>query len=266
MKSNWVFLLVAGLLVSSCVAPNAGKGTVGGLQSGAGSGSGAESNSGTPTAGSATGGVPTPTPSSPSGSGTAHLPPGQILDSAGFPSCLSADADHYCLALKVVAFQDDQGVPVLTEAQAVSLVTGINHVWSQCNLGFQLEDYQSVDPDFYDLSYDSDWQNDGDQIRSVFQDANKFVVIGVGSLTGSTIAVTEMPGASVFGTLVEKSFVTNPLTVGHELGHYQGLYHVNDTTNLLNPYIGSNTSSLTASQCAIARSTDLSDWTAMRRQ
>ena len=202
-------------------------------------------------------GTPTPTPSQNSNG---------LLDSAGYTSCLSSDPNHICLALKVVAFLDGSSVPVITEAETVAMVQGLNTVWGQCNIGFQLEAYQAINPADKGLNYNSNWQVDGDSIRSAFQDSNKFLVVAVGSLSGSTIAVTEMPGAGVYGTLVEKAYANNPLTVGHELGHYMGLYHISDSSNLMNPYIGSNTSGLDSSQCATARSTDGSDWTAMRRQ
>jgi hypothetical protein len=159
----------------------------------------------------------------------------------------------------------NNGVPVLTQDQAITLLNGINTVWSQCNIGFQLEKFEAVDPTSVGLSFDTNWKSDGDQVRSTFNDGSSFLVVGVGSLTGRTIAVTEMPGADVYGTLVEQSYANNSLTVGHELGHYQGLYHVSDDQNLMNPYIGPDTETLTSSQCQTARATDYANWQAMMR-
>jgi hypothetical protein len=156
-------------------------------------------------------------------------------------------------------------VATITEANAITLVTGMNTVWSQCNIGFQLEDYETVDPTTKGLAYSPDWENDGDTIRKAFDNSTEFLVVAVGPWSDATIAVTEMPGAGVYGTLVDSQYATNPLTVGHELGHYMGLYHVSDTTNLMNPYIGANTRTLTASQCATAKSTNTQYWKAMMR-
>jgi hypothetical protein len=183
---------------------------------------------------------------------------------AGATSCLSTDPNHICIGLKLVAYTKS-GVATLSEAQAITLVTGMNKVWSQCNIGFQLEKYSAVDPATYGLNYSPDWENDGDTIRSKFEDNSTFLVVAVGPWTDATIAVTEMPGAGVYGTLVDAQYATNPLTVGHELGHYQGLYHVSDSTNLMNPYIGPNTATLTSSQCTTSRNTDFSYWQNMMR-
>jgi hypothetical protein len=193
--------------------------------------------------------------------------PQQVLSEllpTGSKTCTSTDPNHICIGLKLVTYTNN-GVPGLTQQQAVTLVNGINNVWQQCNVAFQLETYQAVDPATENLSYNTNWKNDGDTVRSAFNDNGTFLVVTVGSLTGSTIAVTEMPGAGVYGTLVEQDFANNPLTVGHELGHYQGLYHVSDNTNLMNPYIGPDTETLTASQCATARATDLASWQTMMR-
>jgi hypothetical protein len=182
----------------------------------------------------------------------------------GAPSCVSSDPNHICIGLKIVSYVSNN-IPILTEAQAITLVNGINTIWRQCNIAFQLETFEQSNPTTVGLSYSTDWKNDGDTVRNTYNDGSTFLVVTVGSLTGATIGVTEMPGAGSYGSLIEAAYAQNPLTVGHELGHYQGLYHVSDSTNLMNPYIGSNTSALTASQCSTARSTDQANWTAMMR-
>ena len=187
------------------------------------------------------------------------------MTAAGFPTCTSADSSHICIGLKLVAYENTNGVPVLTDVQAAQMVSGINTVWSQCNVGFQLEKYSAVDPTQNGLSYSPDWETDSSAIRSTYSEKNTFLVVAVGPWSDATIAVTEMPGSGPFGTLVDAQYATNPLTVGHELGHYQGLSHITDNTNLMNPYIGPKTATLTASQCATARSTDLSTWQIMMR-
>ncbi len=197
---------------------------------------------------------------------TQSTPPGAPVSKnpLGLPSCVTTDLNHQCIGLKIESYENSSGV-LLPEADASTLVIGMNSIWSTCNIGFQLEKYESVDPTTRGLAFNSDWQNDGSQVRSAFAESDKFLVVVVGALTGSTIAVTEMPGGGPYGTLVESLFARNPMTVGHELGHYMGLYHVTDDTNLMNPYIGPNTSSLTSSQCQTARATNTANWPQMMR-
>ncbi|MBC7398231.1 MAG: matrixin family metalloprotease [Bdellovibrionales bacterium] len=179
-------------------------------------------------------------------------------------TCVSSDPAHLCMGIKMVSYTKNDS-PVLSESQANALIAGINKAWSPCNIAFQLEKYEAVDPATRGLNFDSNWRYDGDTIRSNFNDGNTFLVVSVGNLTGSTIAVTQMPGTGVYGVLVENNYANNPLTVGHELGHYMGLYHVNDTSNLMSAYIGPNTAAVNADQCATARKTDFDYWQVMMR-
>jgi hypothetical protein len=200
--------------------------------------------------------TPTPIP-------TNNVTPSKPL--SGADSCVTKDPDHICIGLKLVSYEKNN-VPVTTEAQAIALVQQISNIWSQCNIGFQLETYQSIDPTTVGLAYDSNWQVDGDTIRSTFNDGASFLVVTLGKLAGSTIGVTEMPKTGIYGSLIEDSYAQNPLTVGHELGHYQGLYHVMSSANLMYAYIGAHTSTLTSAQCTTARATDLANWSKMIRK
>jgi hypothetical protein len=210
--------------------------------------------------------IPVPPPSPrPKPSATPHSSGGSTqkpIDGAG--SCVLSDPNHICIGLKIVSYVKN-GVSVLSQTDAIKLVEEISTVWGQCNIGFQLETYQAVDPSTKNLSYNSNWQNDGDTIRETFNDNSSFLVVTVGKLSGSTIGVTEMPDAGIYGSLIEDAYANNPLTVGHELGHYQGLYHVNSNADLMYAYIGDHTATLTADQCATARQTDLSQWQTMIR-
>jgi hypothetical protein len=180
---------------------------------------------------------------------------------------VSGDASHICIGLKLVSLVDNTtGLPSINNADANTLVSQINTVWSQCDIGFQLENYQAIDPTTVGLDYGAESENELTDLRSQFSDNKTFLVVITGPWSGTTIAWTEEGGyGGPFGTIVEDQYGHNPYTVGHELGHYQGLYHVSDDTNLMNPYIGLNTSKLTSSQCATAQQTDTADWQPMLR-
>jgi hypothetical protein len=170
-----------------------------------------------------------------------------------------------CLALKFIAYRSGSQDPTLEKIEADALVGGMNRVWKPCGIGFTLEWFEIVDPTAYRLAYSPDWRTESQRIRETFADPERFLIVAVGPWNISTIAVTQMPGTGPYGVLVEEDFATNELTVGHELGHYMGLYHYRNTTNLMNPYIGSDTEALTPSQCEIARDTNVRFWTPMQR-
>jgi hypothetical protein len=207
-----------------------------------------------------TGGIPYP---SPSPSGDSPDP----TNSGSNPSrtCQSNDPDYQCIGLKMVSYEDNQGSTVLSEEEARTLTEELNVVWSPCKIGFQLEQYERAKPVEFGLSMNPNWRSEGSRIRSAFDDKKTMLVVSVGEFAASTIAVTQMPGSGPHGTLVESRYAKNRLTVGHELGHYMGLYHIRNTSNLMNPYIGPKTELLSESQCSIARSTNLRYWTQMMR-
>lgn len=180
-------------------------------------------------------------------------------------SCKSSDPEFQCIGLKMVSYLDDLGASVISEADTKLMIQEMNSVWNACKIGFQLENYVAVNPTTVGLKYDPYWQSEGSSVRAAFSDSQTFLVVAVGALSSSTIAVTQMPYSSPYGTLVEKSYARNALTVGHELGHYMGLYHYRDSSNLMNPYIGSDTRALTTSQCATARSSNTQYWPNMMR-
>jgi len=188
------------------------------------------------------------------------------VSTSSYPSCVSSDTSRTCIGLKIVSYQSSSGVTDVTEAGAVTLVNSMNTVWSQCNIAFQLEVYQSVDPTTLGLPYSPNWQSQTNAVRTAFEDNTRFVYAAVGPWTGATIAVTMMPGSGIYGSIVDQQYSNNPLTVAHELGHYEGLDdESSDTTNLMSLIIEPNAETLNASECAIAHSTNQQYWSAMMR-
>ncbi|NDG84041.1 MAG: hypothetical protein EBX52_03260 [Proteobacteria bacterium] len=177
-------------------------------------------------------------------------------------SCKDTDPESQCIGLRIVSY-DNGNETVLPYADALALVVELNRVWTQCKIGFELSSYEHVDPVTRGLSINPNWRSEGSQIRAAFNDQKSFLVVAVGNFAASTIAVTEMPGYGPYGTLVESGYASNPLTVGHELGHYMGLYHVRNSSNLMNPYIGPHTEQLSPSQCSIARSKNAQFWVSL---
>jgi hypothetical protein len=182
-----------------------------------------------------------------------------------FSSCESNDPEVHCIGLKVVSFENQSGSPVLKESETLKLITEMNEVWKPCKVAFQLEKFQSLQPESVGLPYSPDWKRDSDSIRAHFDEDNRFLIVAVGPWTNSTIAVAQMPGNGPYGVLVSEKYAKNAYTVGHELGHYQGLYHLRNKRNLMNSYIGPFTSGLGSAQCSIARRTNLKYWQKMLR-
>ncbi len=187
-------------------------------------------------------------------------------------SCVTSDPNHICLGLKVVAYQDSAGVATLSQAVAISDVQAINSVWNQCNLGFQINQFEQADPVHYGLSYQPANLSELNPIRSALDETNTLLVVITGpwnrtGTLGSTgaNAWTNMPGYGPFGAVLEKSVANYPNIIGHELGHYLNLDHVSDTSNLMNPIIYTSSMQLSSGQCATARSAAASYWTAMKQ-
>ena len=184
-------------------------------------------------------------------------------------SCVSDDPNHTCLALHFVTYKDSSGKAAASEAQAATIVSTMNKVFAQCKIGFQIEKYEAVDPTAFGLAYGSQSQNELNQIRETFStEADMLLGVTTGPWGSGTNGWTNMPGSNVYGAVMEASIVdyNEGLLYAHEFGHYLGLGHPGDASNLMNATIYATSTNLTTSQCAAAQETIASYWPRMIRQ
>jgi hypothetical protein len=180
--------------------------------------------------------------------------------------------ERLCVALKYVAYADEAGKPVVSQAQAIDNVAKINGAWDQCGISFQIDQYEAIDPADYGLTFATANQSELDSIRQALMSNDKLLIVTTGKWNragslGSTgaNAWTTMPGDNIDGAVLESSVSAFPLIIAHEIGHYLSLGHVNDPSDLMNPVIHTNSSKLTASQCAAARDAIHTYWKPMKR-
>jgi hypothetical protein len=188
------------------------------------------------------------------------------------PTCKSGDTSKVCLSLKYVAYKSPSGTPVVTQDDAIKNIKDINQVWSQCGVAFQIGSYVAADPKASGLKYNTANNAELDDIRKAYGDETNLLVATTGpwdreGTLGNTAANawTAMPGENLYGAILEKSVGTFGNIIAHELGHYIGLDHVSDESDLMNPVIYDSSSKLTQDQCSTARSTIASDWQRMVR-
>lgn len=185
------------------------------------------------------------------------------------PSCVSSDANHICLAVQFVSYKDSNGTPVANESQVNTIFNTMNKLWSQCNIGFQVEKYDQVDPTQAGLTYGANSQNELDQIRNAYgTEKNMLLAVNTGPWGTSVNAWTNMPGSAPYGAIMEASIVNygGGIIYAHEFGHYLGLDHVPDQSDLMNAIIYTTSTTLTSDQCATARATATQFWSAMIRK
>lgn len=187
-------------------------------------------------------------------------------------SCLSNDSNHICIGLKYVVYQDSANKPVLSEAQARRMVSGLNSLWGKCNMSFTLDKYVPVKPAEHGFSYQTANYSDLTAIRQTFMEDESLLVVTTGNwnrsgslgTTGAN-AWTSLPGDGPYGVIMESPVGTNANLLAHEMGHYLNLLHVNDDVAMMNPVIYGRSTSIYESQCQTARSAALYFWPKMMR-
>lgn len=182
--------------------------------------------------------------------------------------CQRRDPNHLCLAVNYVVYANSLGKPIVTPQEAAANIKEINKVWNQCNLGFQIEKFQTINPSQVGLKFHTADSSELDEIRNAkYADGNSLLVVTTGKWDrsgslGSTgaNAWTAMPGSGPYGAVLEASVGSFANIIAHELGHYIGLDHVSDSNDLMNPIIYDNSTELTKDQCENARNTIAQYW------
>lgn len=200
-------------------------------------------------------GVPIVVPVGPGGSSTGT----HAMPQLG-ASCVTGDPDHLCFGLKYVVYVDSSGNSIISRDAIINDVTVVDLIWSQCNLGFQIDQLELADPNQFGLNFSPANDSELDQARSAFAASDLMLVITTGTWNrsgtlGSTgaNAWTNMPGSYAMGVVMEQPVGGYPNIIAHELGHYLNLGHVSNSSNVMNPIIYSNSTGLSADQCASAR-------------
>ncbi len=242
-----------------CLALISGCNSSGASAPGVGSGIATEPSARRTTAASETSstGTPTSTPVPP--------PAGTALTGE---SCVSSDPAKICLAVHFVSYKSAAGAPVADENRAAAIISGMNRFWSQCGIGFQIEKYDAVDPTRFNLAYGSAAQGQTTQIRATFAEpSNQLLAVTTGPWGTAVNAWTSMPGSPPYGAVMESSIVSygDGIIYAHEFGHYLGLNHVGDTSNLMDAVIYTSSTVINSSQCQTARDTARGMWSAMLR-
>jgi hypothetical protein len=188
------------------------------------------------------------------------------------PTCHSDDPDHMCLALNYVVYKNSSDQPVVTQQEAIKNVEEINQLYKQCNVSFQIDQYQAVNPKDFGLTYQTANNSELTSIRKAFVNSSTLLVTTTGTWdrsgslgnTGAN-AWASMPGEDYMGVVLEKPVGKFGNIIGHELGHYLNLDHVNDRSDLMNPTIYDDSTKLTPNQCKTIRSTVTDYWQKMIR-
>ncbi len=167
---------------------------------------------------------------------------------------------------------DGQGEDVEPQNDAIRDVEYANQIWRDCGIQFQLEDHQSVQPQEFDLRYRTRNYEELNQIREVFSEPNRLLVVATGrwdrsgSLGNSWAnAWTNLPGEEMYGVVLERTVTHYPQILAHELGHYLSLGHEDDSRSLMSPVVARESVELSRQECKEARWAARKYWRNMMR-
>ena len=147
-------------------------------------------------------------------------------DGAADSSCGTGDI---CLGLKMVSYSDGTS-SVLDRAAAGRLIAGMNGIWSQCGIGFRLEDFEVLEPKNVGLPLTTQYMSELPDIRGTLQSPNQLLVVlterwgSAGDINDSGAdAWTTLPGSPPYGAIIDEPVAENSNIIAHEIGHYLGL-------------------------------------------
>jgi hypothetical protein len=164
-----------------------------------------------------------------------------------------------------VVYKDSAGKAVASPELAASNISATNKIYAQCGIAFQIDQYEAVDPTLYGLAYGAQSANETTSIRKAFGHDNSLLVVYTGPWGTTKNAWTSMPGSAPYGAIHESGVADYPNILAHEMGHYLGLDHESNTSNLLSVVIYSTSNQLSESQCNTMRATAEQYWGAMKR-
>ncbi len=161
------------------------------------------------------------------------------------------------LAVKFVQYLDKSQAPVLSPRAVEAVNLGMNKLFAQCGIRFRVEEYLPADPVSLGLDYNTDSMGDLEKIRASFDTDRAIVVVNTGSWNHGSMGVanawTTMPGMTPSGAVIEGPVAGDAPLVAHEVGHYLGLDHTSNTSNMMNPQIYDSSTEISVSQCEEAR-------------
>ncbi|MFL5814285.1 MAG: matrixin family metalloprotease [Bdellovibrionia bacterium] len=165
-----------------------------------------------------------------------------------------SNSDTITMAVRVVGLQNSAGKTTLTQDSATKLLSDVSQSYAKagCNIQFKLESFTAVNPKDKGLEYNTSTMAELDKYRAAFDDGKSMLIVDTGAWDSSmhpANAWTAMPGETKMGAVFESSVADFYQIVGHELGHYLGLDHVDDSSNMMNPVIDDYSVKITPDQC-----------------
>lgn len=212
-----------------------------------------------------------------------HESSGEILNSEsvshrklGSPEEEARGTNQLTLAVHYVAFRDQSGAAVTNDDAVNSMVSHMNNVWSQCNIGFKVEKYEELDPSAVGARFNPANYAELDAMRRSVQSDSSVVLIGTGTWNRSgdlgksgSNCYSSFPGDLADGIVCEAFVAASSTIHAHEIGHWFQLYHTDDPSksgiddvnldsshlNLMKHFVRPENTRLTRGQCMHARET-----------